>query len=108
MIYADKGDPRAAALASQAYSLAPSPQVADTMGWVLMKSGKVGEGLLYLRRASAALPQNATVQYHLAVALDATGSKGEARTLLEKVIKADGAFDEKADAQKLLDSLQHG
>jgi predicted Zn-dependent protease len=75
---------------------------------VLMKSGRPGEGLLYLRRASAALPQNATVQYHLAAALDATGSKDEARTLLENVMKQNSAFDEKADAQHLLARLQHG
>ena len=108
LLYAKKKDPRGPALAATAYRLAPRPEIADTLGWSLVSSGKASEALPYLREAGAALPQNASVQYHLAVALDATGSKDEARTLLEKVMKSEGSFDDKADAQRLLDTLQRG
>jgi cellulose synthase operon protein C len=108
LLYAKKKDPRGATLAAAAYRLAPRPEIADTLGWSLVSTGKAGEALPYLRAAGAALPQNGSIQYHLAVALDATGSKGEARTLLEKVMKSDGSFDDKADAQRLLDALRRG
>jgi putative PEP-CTERM system TPR-repeat lipoprotein len=108
VIYARKKDPRAVELAAAAYRLAPRPETADTLGWALVSTGKAGDGLPYLRRASAALPQNASITYHLAAALGATGQKDEARTILEKLLQSGGAFDDKADAQHLLATLGRG
>ncbi|HUZ73956.1 MAG TPA: XrtA/PEP-CTERM system TPR-repeat protein PrsT [Stellaceae bacterium] len=107
-VYALKGDPRAYALAEQAYNLAPTAERADTLGWILVNRGDAKRGLSYLEQAGAALPQNMTVQYHLAAALRATGATGQARTVLERVIKSGARFDGKADAQKLFNQLQHG
>jgi cellulose synthase operon protein C len=107
LLYAKKKDQRAPELAAAAYRIAPRPEIADTLGWSLISRGKVAEALPYLRDAGAALPKNASVQYHLAVALEATGSKDEARSVLEKLMKTPVAFDEKGDAQRLLDTLQH-
>jgi cellulose synthase operon protein C len=63
--------------------------------------------LSLLRVASAGLPQDASVQYHLAAALNATGEKDQARTVLEKLVKSGTGFDDRADAQQLLNTLQH-
>ena len=105
-IYAQRRDPRAPDLARQAYRLAPSPQTADTLGWTLVEGGDPAGGLQYLKDASAAQPNDAAIQYHLAAALDATGDKSEARTLLEHALASDAAFEGRDDAKALLDRLQ--
>jgi putative PEP-CTERM system TPR-repeat lipoprotein len=107
-IYAKKRDARAPEFARQAYRLAPSPQTADTLGWALMSGGDTKGALSYLKRAGAALPQDASIQYHLAVALKASGDKDQARVLLEQALKGTTSFDGKDDAQRLLDELQRG
>ena len=107
-LYARKRDPRARDLARQAYRLAPSGQTADTLGWVLVTAGEAGTALPYLKDAGAALPNDATVQYHLAAALKATGDDAQARSVLEAVLKANTAFDDKDAAQRLLDELKRG
>ena len=107
-IYARKHDPKAEDLARQAYRLAPSPQTSDTLGWALVSNGDAKSGLPYLQRAGAALPDDAVIEYHLAVALKDTGEQGQARELLEHVLKTKTTFDGKDDAQRLLDQLQHG
>ena len=107
-LYAQKGDAKAHDLAAEAYALQPSPATADTLGWTLVGSGDARHGLDYLRQASAADPQNPTVQYHLAVALNATGDRAGARKLLEQVLQSGGEFDDKHGAQKLLTQLDRG
>jgi cellulose synthase operon protein C len=108
LIYAKQKDVRALDLAAQAYRLAPGPHIADTLGSVLVSSGRAQDGLALLRTASAVLPHDATISYHLAVALNALGQKKEALAVLEPVIKSGSAFDEKPDAQRLFDALEHG
>ena len=107
-LYARKHDGRASDYARQAYRLAPSPQTADTLGWALISGGDAKGALTYLKRAGAALPQDAAIQYHLAVALKASGDKDQARVLLEQALKGTAAFDGKDDAQRLLEELQRG
>jgi len=107
-LYAKKKDPRAHQLAERAYQLSPSPQTADTLGWVLVGDGEAGSGLPYIKNAAAALPADATLQYHLAAALNATGDKAEARSVLERVLAGDAAFDDRDAAQHLLDELKRG
>ena len=61
--------PGAAAAARQAFALAQeSPEIADTLGWILVRDGNVGEGLPLLREADQALNDNPEVRYHLAYA----------------------------------------
>jgi len=107
-IYARKHDPKAQELAHQAYRLAPSPQTADTLGWAMMSSGDAKGALAYLRSAGAALPQDASIQYHLAVALKATGQPDQARVVLEQALKTPAPFDGKDDARRLLEELHRG
>jgi putative PEP-CTERM system TPR-repeat lipoprotein len=107
-IYAGTGDPRARALGEQAYYLAPGAPTADTYGWALVRTGDATEGLPFLRKAAAALPSNAIVLYHLAVALKDTGNPAEARDILQKVVGSGAAFDDQNAAKQLLEQLQRG
>ena len=107
-LYAKQGNPKAGDFAEKAYRLAPTPQIADTLGWILMNKGDADKSLPYLQQAGAALPENLDVQYHLAFALNATGAKDKARSVLEHVLSAKGDFDSKKEAQQLLEKLEHG
>ncbi len=105
-LYARKNDPRARDFALRALRAAPDDHSADTLGWVLVQDGDAATGLLYLRQAATGMPHDLAVQYHLALALQATGDKKGAETLLGSVLKSGADFDGKADAQRLFDSLR--
>lgn len=112
---------RAKSLAERAYFLLPTAEAADTLGWVLVRSGEPARGLPLLREAVAA--KRATAQstpgagapavepgmvYRLAFALNATGDKAAALSTLEPVLAANAAFPERADAERLLATLRSG
>lgn len=107
-VYQQKGDGRAYDLARQAYLLAPGAQTADTLGWILVTSGKADAGLSLLRQAYAEAANDPRIQYHYAVALKDTGKKDEAITHLKGVIASRGEFTEKTEAQKVLEQLEKG
>jgi putative PEP-CTERM system TPR-repeat lipoprotein len=99
-------DPRALQFAESAFKLDPwSPLVQDTLGWILTQKGDTERGLAYLRAASKALPRNADVRYHLAVALIATGDRAGGRRELESVLAAKSEFSARQEAKALLASL---
>lgn len=106
-IYTEQHDPKGLELAGKAYKLAPkSASVADTYAWSLVAADRSKEALPILATAAKAAPQNADIQYHLAVAQANTGDKAGARTTLEALAKIDDAnFRNKQDAEKLLQSL---
>jgi putative PEP-CTERM system TPR-repeat lipoprotein len=109
-VYQQQGnDAKAQSLARQAYVLSPSPQTADTLGWILTTTGNAQSGVALLRQAtgeaSAADPR---IVFHYAVALKDVGNKDEAKKNLETVLANKADFKEKADAQKLLDDLSKG
>ncbi len=94
--------------ASRAYLLLPSPQSADTLGWVLLAQGKVPDALALLREASNGQPRDGAIRYHLAAALARDGQKGQAVTLLKALLDqgtTSPAFSEKPQAVKLLSDL---
>lgn len=91
--------------AQEAYRLLPeNPSVADTLGWILVKTGAADEGLEMLKRA-AAQTQAPAVQYHLAAAMIKSGAKIQGRDILKRVLQANKSFKEKDEAQRLFDSL---
>ncbi len=107
-VYQQQGDNRAYDLARQAYLLAPGAQTADTLGWILTTSGKAAAGLSLLRQAFTEAPNDPRIQYHYAVALKDTGNRNEAMRHLRDVANANGNFQEKTDAQKVLDQMEKG
>ena len=108
-VYQQQGnDAKAQALARQAYVLSPSPQTADTLGWILTTGGNAQSGVALLRQASGDGASDPRILYHYAVALKDTGNKDEAKKQLETVVGNKADFKEKVEAQKLLDDMAKG
>ena len=108
-VYQQQGkDAPAQALARQAYILSPSPQTADTLGWILTTSGDAKSGVTLLRQATGDGVPDPRIVYHYAVALKDTGDKDEAKKQLGTVLENKGAFKDRAEAQKLMDDLAKG
>ncbi len=98
--------PRALQLAARAYSIAPNDGfVQDTLGFVLLKNGKVEEGLKALQKAEGIAPANPTVRYHLALAYHQQGDGARAMENLQKAFSL-GDFPEAGQARQLLEKLK--
>lgn len=99
--------PGAIELARQAHQLAPnSPEVADTLGWILIRTGKLEDGLALVREADdAAKNGNPDIRYHLAYGLQASGQVEAARTILKDLTAGNTAFAERKAAELLLAKL---
>jgi len=96
-------------LARQAYILSPTPQTADTLGWILTTSGQPLAAVPVLRQAvGSAASADPRIVFHYAIALRNTGNAQEAKKALEIVANSKGDFSEKLDAQKLLDGMTKG
>ncbi len=101
-------------LAQRSWLLSPTPQAADTLGWILLggdhaapASSQAATALGLLRNAAASLPDDPDVQYHYAVALNDNGQHQPAAAILTKLLAGHGPFADRAQAQKLLDALPH-
>jgi len=104
-VYQQRNDPRARTVAQKAYLISPNPQIADTLGWILVSQGNAASGLTLLRQAAVQQQGEPTVQYHLAVALNATGQQAKAIAVLRPIVLGPTNFDEKQDAAHLLQEL---
>lgn len=107
-IYQHKGDKRALATAQKAYLLDPAPPIEDTLGWILVGDGQAAKALPLLRVASGAAPGNPAIVYHYAVALDKTGNKQGAASVLKTLLARFKAFPERAAAQHLYATVSAG
>jgi hypothetical protein len=65
-------------------------------------------GLALLQRAHGLVPADLNIQYHLAFALNATGKKADATTLLKTTLQSGIDFENRNDAQALLGQLSKG
>jgi predicted Zn-dependent protease len=98
--------PDALDYAQRAYNAASgSPEIADTYGWMLVTYGKLKEGLALLQTAQAAAPNSPGIHYHFAYALSKAGRKDEAKKVLVNVLQGTATFDERADAEQLMQNL---
>ena len=104
-IESQRNDPHAQILAQKSYMLAPSPQSADTLGWILTNQGNVATGLVLLRQAAGQAPNDSTINYHYAKALALSGDRAKALEVVNAQLAKPGEFDEKADALKLQQEL---
>ena len=112
-LYQQVGDKRALEFAERAIQLVPdSPDVADTLGWILVQSKQqLPRGIELLRQAVAkkADPQ---IRYHLAAAYAKAGQREEALRELDKLQQLNKLSSNKlpaqlvGDMQKLQTSLQ--
>jgi len=98
-------DPNAIVIAEKAYRIAPEDaSINDTLGWVLLSSGKPDKALHYLREARLRNPQSGEIRYHLAFALTQLGRREEARKELEPAFNGN-PFESQDAARKLLGEL---
>jgi predicted Zn-dependent protease len=104
--YQELGDKRALAMGRRAFLLQPSPQSADTLGWILLKQGDARDAMPLLVQAANSLKADPSVQFHLAAALKETGKRDEAIASLAKLVDLIPAFDEQPDARRMLQELQ--
>ena len=74
----------------------------DTLGWLKFKRGDIQGALLILRHAHKLASGDGETAYHLAVALDATGRRAEAKTMLQSVIAKGLEFNDRDNAKQLL------
>jgi tetratricopeptide (TPR) repeat protein len=111
-LYQQRGNlAKARGFAERAVALAPSYRIAeDTLGWILLAQGDIDQALTHLKAASDALPQNAEIQFHFAVALSRAGKKTDARRVLETILSSGNilSLEDKNDAEKLLQELKNG
>jgi putative PEP-CTERM system TPR-repeat lipoprotein len=104
-VYQMRGDKRARQVAQRAYMIAPTPESADTLAWVLVSQGDAAKALPILQSVAAARPANPSIKYHLAVALKDLNRKDEALSVLRPLVESSANFDEKPAAQKLVADL---
>lgn len=104
-VYQQRNDSRARAVAQKSYLLNPSPESADTLGWILVTTGNPAIGLALLRQANIQLPRDPTVAYHLAVAMKETGKRADAAKVLRPFILSAAEFDDRPAATRLLNEL---
>jgi putative PEP-CTERM system TPR-repeat lipoprotein len=101
---------RARDLAERAYFVRPSPETADTLGWIMVRSGEAAKGLPLLRQAAVAQAvqqrQDLGILFRLATALSETDDKPAARRLLEGMLATPTAFPDRAAAEALLATLR--
>jgi len=106
-LYDQKQDPRAEETARKALELAPSaPEVADTLGWMLIQKSKLEEGRKLLEQAHAGAPKHPQIAYHLAVARARSGDTAGAVKILEDLLSGKARFEEREEAAALLKSLK--
>jgi len=98
--------PQALRYATRAFMLAPQDDaIRDTLGYVLLKSGRIDQGMKMLKKASESSPKNPSILYHLALAYKANGDASKAMENLQKAL-ALGEFPEAQDAKALLEKIR--
>lgn len=105
-IYLSTKDPRALKYAEKAYGLmADNAAIMDTYGWALINFGEAPKGLDLLSKAKSAAPGIPTIHFHYAVALEKMGQQAKAKQELRAVLETKKPFPERADAERLLNTM---
>lgn len=104
-LYHEAGNAQAAAIAEQAYEIAPQvPAIGDTLGWILLQSGDKSRGLTILKAAATA-DSNPEIRYHYAVALSETGDRDAALRELQSIVKDAAGTPAAAKATEMLSQV---
>ena len=102
-LYLDSDPDKAVSLARRAHALAPdSPEVMDTLGWVLVQQKNLEEGLAYLEPARKAGGHIPGIRYHYAAALHLAGDNERALGELNSLLTEHASFAERKEAEALL------
>ena len=104
-LYMERGDDRAIETAEAAIALAPDdPDIADTMGWILVQSGQPEKAVPLISLSVRARPADGTFRYHLGVAHLEAGNLSAGRAELEEALRL-GPFPDRQDAERRLQAL---
>jgi tetratricopeptide (TPR) repeat protein len=95
----------ALSLAEDARRLDPSPDILDTLGWVLIKRGEGAAAVSVLEKAHKGQPDSPSIRYRLGTALAMAGDADRAREMLESALVAEG-FEEADEARRELAKLE--
>jgi tetratricopeptide (TPR) repeat protein len=86
-------------------TLPEDPYVMDTLGWVYYKRGLYDSAIAEFTGSIEKLPDNATIHYHLGLALHKKGDVDRARAALERALALDPGFAEADAARRILEAL---
>lgn len=93
-------------LAIMAKQAAPDePHIADTLGWVHYRRGSPTLAIAQYEVALQGRPDDPTISYHLALALQQNGETERARDVLQKMLSTNEDFSERENAEALLREL---
>lgn len=105
-VLVEQGKPEGVEYAERAHRIAPfNPNVLDTLGWALARTGQAKRGAELLKMAAAIAPNQADIRLHLAKALIDAGDRAAARDALNRLSKLDKDSPIRAEAEKLLATL---
>jgi tetratricopeptide (TPR) repeat protein len=104
-VYGQQNDPRALNTARQAFAMGPTPQSADTLGWLLVTHGDAANSLPLLTQAAEVMKDDPSVQFHYAAALKANGKTEQAVAVLRPIAIQGHPFDEQLAARKMLSEM---
>lgn len=105
-LYQEAGDNRAVETAEAALSASSdSPEVTDTVGWILMQNGQESRSVVLLQQAALNAPHIPAIRVHLAQAFIKLGREAEARKELERVLAEHSDFPEREQATEMLGRL---
>lgn len=99
-------DRRAVETARKAFAVMPdSGSAADTLGWILVETKAVAEGVEVLRQAVELSNGRAEVRFHYAAGLIKLGNVDDARSILQEVVGGTEEFASLPEAERLLAGL---
>lgn len=104
--YREKGDRRDLKTAQKAYELDPQNLAAKHLyGRLMVDAGLSKRGAEILREVVDRQPENPTFRYHLAEALNESGSTEQARQVLQPLAQSQVDYAERAEAEALMKML---
>jgi putative PEP-CTERM system TPR-repeat lipoprotein len=107
-LYAEENKNLSQALVFATHALMLQPQndfIRDTLGYVLLKNGRIDQGLIMLKKAWEGKPNNPSICYHLALAYKENGDSVKAAEYIQKALEL-GDFPEAHDAKILLGKMK--
>ena len=97
---------RALELATTVYKKLPdNPNVADTLGWVYVMKDVYSQAEPYLQQALTAMPDNASINYHMGVLRYKLKQQQKAEKLLTKAVEKGLSDNEQKGAKEILTAI---
>ncbi|MDQ3261974.1 MAG: tetratricopeptide repeat protein, partial [Pseudomonadota bacterium] len=76
------------------------------LAMLLLDAGKTARAVELLQAAADKAPDSPEINYHLAQALEKSGARDKAKSLLERILASGKKFPEESEARALLAQLK--